>query len=104
MESELINEICEDEASLIAQLDSLVEELLEEYRGSPLTLHQFLKEVWRDKMDEILSELPNDQDPAEVRRVGVTLQAFDCDISWRDFLDGPRVYYPPHWLFAESAL
>ncbi|KAL3470051.1 hypothetical protein BJX99DRAFT_240167 [Aspergillus californicus] len=100
MKSERVREIQEEEASLITQLDSLVDELLEQYRMSPLTLHQFLKEDWREKMDEIHLEMPDDQEAAALRRVGVTLQDADRELSWCDLLNGPRVYYPPRWLFA----
>jgi hypothetical protein len=98
-EAEFITEIREEEASLLGQLDSLVEELLEEYHRSPLTLHEFLKEVWRERMDEILSEMPNDQEIAQLRQVGVSVETRECDVAWSDLLNGPRIYYPPRWLF-----
>jgi hypothetical protein len=98
-DTELITEIREEEASLLGQLDALVEELLEEYHRSPLTLHQFLKEVWRERMDEIRSEMPNDQEIAQLRQVGVSVETRKCHVAWSDLLNGPRVYYPPPWLF-----
>ncbi|KAL4877122.1 hypothetical protein BJY04DRAFT_222440 [Aspergillus karnatakaensis] len=45
MNSQRVREIQEEEACLITQLDSLVDELLDQYRSSSLTLHQFLKDV-----------------------------------------------------------
>ncbi|KAL3440404.1 hypothetical protein BJX65DRAFT_33028 [Aspergillus insuetus] len=104
MKSDQIRDIQQEEASLIAQLSTLVDELLGEYSSSSLTLHQFLKEVWRDKMDEILSEIPDHQDAAQLRRVGLTLLPNDPGVTWSDLLDGPRAYYPPSWLFSELAL
>ncbi|KAL2860023.1 hypothetical protein BJX68DRAFT_260995 [Aspergillus pseudodeflectus] len=87
-DTELITEIREEEASLLSQLEFVVGELLEEYHHSPLTLHQFLKEVWRERMDEILSELPNDQEVAQLRQVGVSVQTRECDVAWSDLLNG----------------
>jgi hypothetical protein len=98
-EAELITEIREEEASLLGQLNSLVKELLEEYHRSPLTLHKFLKEVWRERIDEIRSEMPNDQEVAQLRQVGVSVETRECNVAWSDLLNGPRVYYPPPWLF-----
>jgi hypothetical protein len=103
MRSDQIRDI-QQEASLIAQLSTLVDELLDDYSSSSLTLHQFLKEVWRDKMDEILSEMPDHQDTAELRRVGVNILPPDSGVTWSDLLDGPRAYHPPSWLFPELAL
>ncbi|KAL3455574.1 hypothetical protein BJX64DRAFT_294919 [Aspergillus heterothallicus] len=101
---EAIGEIHAEEASLIAQLDLVVEELLEIYRRSPLSLHEFLRDVWRDRMDDILSEMPNNQEASDLRRVGVTIEVDKREVSWADLLSGPRFYYPPSWLFSDPAL
>jgi hypothetical protein len=83
---EEIQEIHEEEADLITQLDELVEEFTRGYGESSLSFHEFLREVWRPRMDEILSEKPSEHDIIELRRVGVTVRDEGCDASWRSLL------------------
>ncbi|KAF7184792.1 hypothetical protein CNMCM7691_006400 [Aspergillus felis] len=94
-----IHDIQEEEASLIAQLNTVVDELLADYTSSSLTLHQFLKDDWRDRMEEILSEMPNNREAAELRLLGVHIKSSDPGVKWSDLLEGPRTYYTPRWLF-----
>jgi hypothetical protein len=81
-----IQEIHEEEADLITQLDELVEEFTRGYGESSLSFHEFLRKVWKPRMGEILSEKPSEHDIIELRRVGVTVRDEGCDASWRSLL------------------
>jgi hypothetical protein len=78
-----IDEIHYDEADSIAHLDLLVDEFLQGYSESSMTFHEFLREVWSPRMESILSEMPSDEEIAELRRLGVTPRAPPDGVSWR---------------------
>jgi hypothetical protein len=87
MDKETIHEIHEEEADLIQQLDKLVEEFSKAYEECSLLFHEFLKQVWKPRMDEILSERPSEEDVIELRRIGVTVCEVPSGVSWRSLLE-----------------
>ncbi|KAL3458404.1 hypothetical protein BJX64DRAFT_266727 [Aspergillus heterothallicus] len=83
---ETMAEIHEEEADLVTQLECLVEEFTQAWEDTSFTFLQFLREVWKPRMDEILSDRLDEEEVIELRRIGVTVQQRDDVRSWRSLL------------------
>ncbi|KAL3465907.1 hypothetical protein BJX64DRAFT_45696 [Aspergillus heterothallicus] len=67
MDPEEVDEIREEEVSLIEELEVLVRELITKYDELGVGIYKFIFEHWRPRIDEVVP--PEDEDPKERRRI-----------------------------------
>ncbi|KAL3480931.1 hypothetical protein BJX99DRAFT_254257 [Aspergillus californicus] len=66
-------EVREEEATLIHQLDQLMAEFSQKYNELGLDLHDFIREYWKGRLDEVLTEEVDPEEAERVRALGAIL-------------------------------
>ncbi|KAL2813065.1 hypothetical protein BDW59DRAFT_167633 [Aspergillus cavernicola] len=75
MDPEEIEEVREEERSLIDQLEDLSAEFRQKYEELGLGIYGFLVDYWRPRMDEVLAAVAiDDEERTRVREIGVVLE------------------------------
>jgi hypothetical protein len=81
MDPEEIDEIRDEEASLIEELENLVLEFNRLYTDLEVGIYEFVFKHWFPRMDEVVPPQGDEEEIRRIRAAGACLSESDC-IDW----------------------